>query len=85
MRNFRNGKRGILQKLETNFRNKAIRNLSSHQLSPIETEVFTLGLNFVPTPLGSTHHLVLKLTNPLTQTMKKQFNFRNQPLTAPNH
>ena len=73
-------KRRILQELQMSFQNKAIRNLSSHQLSPIETEVLTLGLNFVPTPLASTHHLVLKLANCLTETMKKQFHFRNQPL-----
>ena len=50
-RNFRKTKRWILQELQTKFRNKAIRNHSSHQLSPIETEVLALGLNFVPTPL----------------------------------
>ena len=43
----------ILQELQTSFRNKAIRNLSSQQLSPIETEVLALGLNFVLTPLAS--------------------------------
>ena len=31
---------------------------------------------------ASTHHLVLKSANRLTQTMKKQFHFRNQPLTT---
>ena len=31
---------------------------------------------------ASTHHLVLKSANRLTQTMKKQLHFRNQPLTT---
>ena len=75
MRNFRNTKHWILQELQTSFRNKTIRNLSSHQLSPIETEVHALGLNFVPTPTTSAHHLVLKSANHLSQTMKKQFHF----------
>ena len=79
-KNFRSTKRRILQKLQTNFKNKAIRNLSSHHLSRIETEV--LGLNFVPTPPASTHHLVQKSATRLIQTMKKQFYFRNQPLTT---
>ena len=80
MRNFRNTKHQILQELQTSFKNKAIWKLSSHQLSPIETKVFALGLNLVPTPLATTHHLVLKSANRLTQTMKNQFRFRNQPL-----
>ena len=77
---FRNTKCQILQELQTSFKNKAITNLSSHQLSPTEIEVLNLGLNFVPTLPASTHHLVLKSANCLTQTMKKQFHFRNQPL-----
>ena len=84
-KNFRNTKHRILQELQTNFRNKAIRNISSHQLSPIETEVLGLGLNFVPTPLAFRHHVVLKSTNRLTQTMKKQFHFRNQVSTLSQH
>ena len=75
MRNFRNTKLWILQKLQTSFGIKAIRNLFSHQLSPNETEVLTFGLNFVPTPPASTHHLVLKSATRLTY-------FRNQPLTT---
>ena len=85
MRNFRNTKPQILQELQTSFRNKAVRNLSSHQLSPSETEILALGLNFVPTPLAYTHHLILVLTNHLTRTMKfqfQQFHFRNEPLTT---
>ena len=69
MRNLWNTKHQILQELQTSFKNKAIRNLSSQQLSPIETEVLTLGLNFVPTPIAPTHHLVLKLANRLAQTI----------------
>ena len=80
MRNFRNTKRRILRELQASFKNKAIRNLSSHLLSPIESEVRTFGLNFVPTPSASTHHLILKSANRLIQTMKKYFHFRNQPL-----
>ena len=80
-RNFRNTKHQILQGLQTNFRNKAIRNLSSHQLSPTETKVLALSLNFVPTLPASTPHLVLKSANRLTQSMKKQFHIRNQSLT----
>ena len=49
-RSFRKIKRRILQELKTNFKKKAIRNLSSHQLSTIETEVIGLTLNFFPTP-----------------------------------
>ena len=75
-------KHRILQELQPNFGNKAIRNLSSHQLSLTELEVLALGLNFVATPPASTHYLVLKSANRLTQTMKKQFHLRNQPLTT---
>ena len=78
MKNLRNTKGQILQELQTSFKNKAMRNRSSHHLSSIETEVLTLGLNFIPTPVASKHHLVLKLSNHLTQTMKKQFHFRYQ-------
>ena len=49
-------KRRILQELQTSFKSKAMRNLSSHELSPIETEVLALGDNFVPTTPASTHH-----------------------------
>ena len=80
MRNFGNTKRWILEELQTSFKNKAIINLSAHQISLTETEGLTLGLNFVPTPQVSTHHLVLKSTNRLIQTIKKQLHFRNQPL-----
>ena len=79
---FRSTKRRIFQELQTNFKNKAIRNLSSHHLSRIKTEVLALGLNFVPTPPASTHHLIQKSANRLIQTMKKQFHFRNQPITT---
>ena len=81
-KNFRSTKRRILQELQTNFKNKAIRNLSSHHLSQIETEVLALGLNFVPTPPAPTHHLVQKSAIRLIQTMQKQFHFRNRPLTT---
>ena len=79
-RNFRKTKHWILQEFQTSFKSKAIRNLSSHQLSPIKTEVLKLGVHFIPTPPTSTHHLVLKSANRFTQTMKRQFYFRNQPL-----
>ena len=62
------------------IQNKAIRNLFSSQLSPIETEV--LPFNFFSTPPASTHHLVRKSAIRLIQTMKKQFHFRNQWLTT---
>ena len=81
-RNVRNTKCWILQELQTIFKNKAIRNLSSHHQSPIETAVLVLGLTFVPATPASILHLVLKLANWLTQTMKKQFYFRNQPQTT---
>ena len=68
-------------KLQTSFKNKAIRKLSSYQLSSVETEVLTLGLNFVPTSPAYTHHLVQKLANDLIHTVKNQFHFQNQPLT----
>ena len=81
-KNFRSTKRRILQELQTNLENKVIRNLSSHHLSRIETEVLALGLNFAPTPPAYTHHLVQKSVTHLIQTMKKQFHFRNQLLTT---
>ena len=81
-KHFRSTKRWIGQELQTNFKSKAIRNLSSHHLSRIETEVLALGLNFVPTPPASIQHLVQKSATRLIQTMKKQFHFRNQPLTT---
>ena len=71
----------ILQELQSNFKRKAIRNLSSYQLSPNEIEVLALGLNFVPIPSASTHHLVQKSASHLTQTREKQFHFKNHPLT----
>ena len=77
-RNFRNTKRPILQELQTGIKNKAIRNLSSLQ---INLSSLALGLNFVPTPPTYTHHLVLKSANRLTQTRKKQYHVRMQPLT----
>ena len=80
-KNFRGTKRRILQELQSNFKRKAIRNLSSYQLSPNEIEVLALGLNFVPTPSDSTHHLVQKSASHLTQTREKQFHFKNHPLT----
>ena len=57
-KNFRSIKRRILPELQSNFVGKAIRNLSSYQLSPNEIEVLALGLNFVLTPSRSTHHLI---------------------------
>ena len=60
---------------------EAIRNFFSHQLSPNESEVLALCLNFVLTPSPSTHHLIQKLATRLTQTMKKQFHFKNHLLT----
>ena len=79
--NFRSTRRRILQELQANFKRKAIRNLSSYQLSPNESEVLALGLNFVLTPSASTHHLIQKSASHLTQTMEKQFHFKNHPLT----
>ena len=55
-KHFRSIKRQIFQQLHTSFKNNALRNLSSHQLLPIETEILALGLNFVPTPPASTHY-----------------------------
>ena len=46
----------ILQELKTSFKSKATRNLSSHQLSPIETKVLALSINFVPITPSSTHY-----------------------------
>ena len=80
-KNFRSTKHWILQELQLNFKNKVIRNLSSHQVPPNESEVLALSLNFVPTPSASTHPLIQKSTTRLTQTMKKQLYFKNQPLT----
>ena len=80
-KNFRGTKRRILQELQSNFEKKAIRNLSSYQLSPNESEVLALGLKFVPTPSASTCHLIQKSAFRLTQTMKKQFHFKSHPLT----
>ena len=78
---FRITKRRILYELQSDFKRKGIRNFSSHQQSPNENEVLTIGLNFFPTPSASTHHLIQKSATRLTQTMKKQFHFKNQPLT----
>ena len=41
-------------------------------------------VNFVPTPPASTHHLVQKPATCHIQTIKKQFHFRNQPVTSTN-
>ena len=72
----------IVHELQTKFRNKAIKNLSSYQLSRTETEVLALALKFVPTPPASMQYLVRKSATRFIQTMKKQFHFRNQPLTV---
>ena len=81
-KNFRSTKRcRILQELQSNFERKAIRNLSSNQLWPNESEVLALGLNFVSTPSASTYHVIQKSASQLTQTMKKQFYFKNHLLT----
>ena len=80
-KNFRRTKCRIIQELQLTFQVKAIRNLSSYELSPNESEVLLLGLNFVLTPSASTHHLIQKSASRLTQTMKKQFHFKNNPLT----
>ena len=80
-KNFRSTKRHILQELQSNFKRKAIRNLSSYQLSSNESEVLALGLNFVPTPLTSTYDLIQKSAFRPTQTMKKQFHFKDHSLT----
>ena len=80
-KNFISTKRRILQELQLNFDRKAIRNLSSYQLSPNESEVLTLALNFVPTLSASTYYLFQKTASRLTQTMKKQLHFKNHPLT----
>ena len=75
-----NTKCWIIQELQTSLKNKAIKSLSSHQLSAIETKVLPLGHNFVPTHPASTHHIIPKLATHLIQTIKKQFHFRNQLL-----
>ena len=80
IKNFRSTICRILQELQSNFQRKAIRNLSSYQLSPIESKVIALGLNFVPTPSASTHHLIQKSATHLTWTMKKQFHFKDHLL-----
>ena len=80
-KNFRSTKRRNFQELQSNFKRKAIRNLSSYQLSPNKSEVLALGLNFVSTPSASTYHLIQKSASQLTQTMKKQFHFKDHPLT----
>ena len=54
-KNLRSTKRWILQELQTSFKNKAIRNLSTHQLSLIKIEVLHLGLNFAPSHLQPPH------------------------------
>ena len=46
-----------------------------------QSEVVTLGLNFVLPPSTSTHHLIQKSASQLTQTIKKQFHFKDHPLT----
>ena len=81
IKNFRSTICRILQELQSNFQRKAIRNLSSYQLSPVESKVIALGLNFVPTPSASTHHLIQKSATRLTRTMKKQFHFKDHLLT----
>ena len=80
-KNFRSIKRRILPERQSNFFGKAIRNLSSYQLSPNEIGALALGLNFVLTPSRSTHHLIQKSDTRLTQSMKKQLHFKNHPLT----
>ena len=81
IKNFRSTICRILQELQSNFQRKAIRNLSSYQLSPIESKVIGLGLNFVPIPSASIHHLIQKSATRLTRTMKKQFHFKDHLLT----
>ena len=80
IKNFRSTTCPILQELQSNFQRKAIRNLSSYQLSLIESKVIALGLNFVPTPSASTHHLIQKSATHLTWTMKKQLHFKDHLL-----
>ena len=80
IKNFRSTTCPILQELQSNFQRKAIRNLSSYQLSLIESKVIALGLNFVSTPSASTHHLIQKSATHLTWTMKKQFHFKDHLL-----
>ena len=75
-KNFRSTKLCILQELQSNFERKAIRNLSSYQLSPNKSEVFVLGINFVPTPLTSARHLIQRSASRLTKTVKKQLHFK---------
>ena len=81
IKNFRSTICCILQELQSNFQRKTIRNLSSYQLSPIESKVIALGLDFVPTPSASTQHLIQKSATRLTWTMKKQFHFKDHLLT----
>ena len=69
-KSFRSTKRRILQELQSNFERKAIRNLSSYQLSSNKIEVLTLGLNFVLTLSALTQHFIQKSATRLTQTMK---------------
>ena len=81
-KNPKNTKRQILQILKINLSSKTIQSLSSYQSSPQEFEVRYLGFNFGSTPSYSTYQLIQKSTACLTQTMKKQFHFRNQPLNS---
>ena len=68
-KNYRSTKCRNIQELQLTFQAKAIRNLSSYELSPNESEVLLLGLNFVLTPSASTHHLIQKSASRLTQAM----------------
>ena len=49
-----------IRELQSNFQRKTVRNLSSNQLSLIESEVLALGLDYFPTPSASTNHPIQK-------------------------
>ena len=76
----RNTKHQISKILKTTISGKALQSLTSCQLSLQQFEVRYLGFNFGSITSTFTFYLMQKSSTCLTQTMKKQFHFRNQPL-----
>lgn len=66
-KNLKNTKCRILQELQTSFKNKDMKNLSFHHLSPNKSDVLALGCNFVPKPPTSTQHFMQELATHLNQ------------------
>ena len=68
----------LIADLTRKYNDNLVINLSAHPLTPLENEVLTKGLTFIPTPSKS---LPLEREETLTRfkhTIKRQFHFRNE-------